>query len=158
MVSLRTILNERASNLNLLVMDNSKLLLLCVTVYDPRMPPNKKGVEDDNFTLNIDLAPTILNAAGIPKPDTYQGRDIADLYLRGRVSPPWRTEFYYEHPVHIHQNTIPASSALVRKNIKYVNWPNFDVSTSAIASICSTCLQRTSNVFVNSYVSFTLPF
>lgn len=102
-------------------------------VYDPRMPPNKRGTTDDSFTLNIDLAPTILGAAQVPKPDTHQGRDISALYLKGgpknndNLSPPWRTEFFYEHPVHIHQNVIPASSALVRKNIKYVRWPNFDV-------------------------------
>lgn len=96
-------------------------------IYDPRMPPSKRGTTNDNFTLNIDLAPTILGAAyDAEKPKQYQGRDISDLYLRPG-SPPWRQEFYYEHPIHINKNVIPASSALVRKDIKYVHWPDWSV-------------------------------
>ena len=83
------------------------------------MPANKRGTKDDSFTLNIDLAPTILGAANAKKPNTYQGRDISDLYLsNNQVLPPWREEFFYEHPIHINQDVIPASSALVRKDIK----------------------------------------
>lgn len=95
-------------------------------VHDPRMPANKRGTTDDSFTLNIDLAPTILGAAKAKRPATYQGRDISDLYLskegdntsNNQLSPPWREEFFYEHPVHINEEVIPASSALVRKDIK----------------------------------------
>ncbi|CAB9517658.1 Extracellular sulfatase SULF-1 [Seminavis robusta] len=97
-------------------------------IYDPRMPTEKQGTTDDSFTLNIDLAPTILGAANIDVPETYQGRDISDLYLPQKsATPPWRTEFFYEHPIHLHQNVIPASSALVRKDIKYIQWPNWGV-------------------------------
>lgn len=64
------------------------------------MPSNKKGIPNDSFTLNIDLAETILGAAGIKADDNImQGRDIADLYLPDRPSTskePWRTEWYYE--------------------------------------------------------------
>lgn len=88
------------------------------------MPAHKRGTTDDSFTLNIDLAPTILGAANAKKPSTYQGRDISELYLsqegegNNPLSPPWREEFFYEHPVHIKEEVIPASSALVRKDIK----------------------------------------
>ena len=37
----------------------------------------------------------------------------------------WRTEFFYEHPMHTHPGYIPASEALVRKDYKYFYWPNF---------------------------------
>ena len=37
----------------------------------------------------------------------------------------WRTEFFYEHPMHSNPNYIPASEALVRKDYKYFYWPNF---------------------------------
>mmetsp|Transcript_18120 Transcript_18120/g.37566 ORF Transcript_18120/g.37566 Transcript_18120/m.37566 type:complete len:585 (+) Transcript_18120:135-1889(+) len=37
----------------------------------------------------------------------------------------WRTEFYYEHPMHSNPQYIPASQALVRKDYKYFYWPNF---------------------------------
>ena len=41
----------------------------------------KHGTTNDNFTFNVDLAPTILNAAGISAPTTMQGRDMSPLYL-----------------------------------------------------------------------------
>ncbi|KAL9191474.1 hypothetical protein ACHAXT_001180 [Thalassiosira profunda] len=37
----------------------------------------------------------------------------------------WRTEFFYEHPMHTNPSYIPASEALVRKDYKYFYWPNF---------------------------------
>eukprot|EP00545_Synedropsis_sp_CCMP1620_P005257 CAMPEP_0119006488 /NCGR_PEP_ID=MMETSP1176-20130426/2318_1 /TAXON_ID=265551 /ORGANISM="Synedropsis recta cf, Strain CCMP1620" /LENGTH=458 /DNA_ID=CAMNT_0006958401 /DNA_START=75 /DNA_END=1448 /DNA_ORIENTATION=+ len=85
-------------------------------IKDPRMPKDKVGTVNDDFTLNIDLASTILAAAGVKQPDVMQGRNIADLYLTS--DPKWRNEFFYEHPVHLSSRIIPASTALVRKNYK----------------------------------------
>jgi arylsulfatase len=31
-----------------------------------------------------------------------------------------------EHPVHLHKEIIPASTALVRKTMKYIDWPGWD--------------------------------
>ena len=93
-------------------------------IYDPRMPLEKRGTIDDSFTLNIDLAETILGAAGVTPPQVMQGRDITDLYLR-RNTAPWRDEFYYEFPEFI-DSGIPASEALVRKKYKYINYPKRD--------------------------------
>lgn len=99
-------------------------------IYDPRMPQEKRGTLDDSFTLNIDLAETILGAADIKPAPTMQGRDISDLYLstdifksrtkQKHVS--WRNEFYYEFPL----DEFPSSNALVRKKWKYIQWPGFD--------------------------------
>eukprot|EP00540_Astrosyne_radiata_P009754 CAMPEP_0116822146 /NCGR_PEP_ID=MMETSP0418-20121206/105_1 /TAXON_ID=1158023 /ORGANISM="Astrosyne radiata, Strain 13vi08-1A" /LENGTH=700 /DNA_ID=CAMNT_0004450225 /DNA_START=51 /DNA_END=2153 /DNA_ORIENTATION=+ len=99
-----------------------------LVIRDPRMPPEKVNTLNDDFTLNIDLATTILGAAQVEPPPggIMQGRDIADLYL-DRKAEPWRTEFFYEHPVHLHTTVIPASSALVRKDYKYMLWPDYQV-------------------------------
>ena len=91
-----------------------------LVIRDPRMPKEKIGTLNDEFTLNIDLATTILGAAGLPQAPTMQGRDIADLYLANEE---WRDEFFYEHPMHVHADVIPESSALVRKDHKYMRWP-----------------------------------
>ena len=56
-------------------------------VSDPRMPKDRRGSTRDDFTLNVDLAPTMLAAAGIAPPPTMQGRDIAPLYLAARRNP-----------------------------------------------------------------------
>lgn len=93
-------------------------------VRDPRMA--KHGGTNDNFTLNVDLAPTILAATGIKAPATMQGRDLAPLYLAAE-KPAWRTEFFYEHATYKSADFIPASEALVRKDWKYMIWPDFGV-------------------------------
>lgn len=94
-------------------------------IHDPRMKKEQAGKTNDDFVLNVDLAPTILNAAGIKAPATMQGTDISPLYLAEKA-PAWRSEFYYEHAIINNKNFIPASQALVRKNEKYIVWPDFD--------------------------------
>jgi len=94
-------------------------------IRDPRMPEHMRGTANHELTLNVDLAPTILNAAGLSRPDEYMGRNMADLYLSNNVT--WRKDFYYEFRTHY--NTIkfmPQSEALVTKDYKYFYWPDFD--------------------------------
>lgn len=95
-------------------------------IRDPRMPKEKHATTNDEFALNVDLAPTMLAAAGIPVPDVMQGEDLAPLYLANEA-PEWRSEFFYEHPTFNRIDFIPASQALVRKDWKYFYWPEHDV-------------------------------
>lgn len=94
-------------------------------VRDPRLPAGKRGTTNDDFVLNADLAPTILTATGSKVPAGMQGVDFAPLYLADR-KPAWRDEFFYEHATIRNKDFIPASEALVRKDVKYVVWPEFD--------------------------------
>ena len=96
-------------------------------VRDPRMAAQKRGSSNDDFTLNVDLAPTILAAAGVAAPPTMQGRDFAPLYLASQKPDwrNWRTEFFYEHATIRNKEFIPASQALVTKEWKYFLWPEF---------------------------------
>jgi arylsulfatase len=93
-------------------------------IRDPRMTPDTIGTLEDAFTLNIDLTTTILGAAGLAPTAQMQGRDIADLYLKPNAKATWRKEFFYEHPGM--GKGIPESSALVRKDFKYMKWPEFN--------------------------------
>ncbi len=90
------------------------------------MAGSKRGQTDDDFTLNVDLAPTILAAAEIEAPATMQGRDISPLYLAAE-KPAWRTEFFYEHATIRNIRFIPSSQALVRKDWKFFCWPDFQL-------------------------------
>jgi len=94
-------------------------------VRDPRMPAAKRGQTNDDFTLNVDLAPTILAAAGLEAPSRMQGTDLAPLYMAAK-RPAWRTEFFYEHATIRSIDFIPSSEALVRKDWKYLYWPDFN--------------------------------
>jgi arylsulfatase len=93
-------------------------------IDDPRMAAGKRGTTDDDFTLNVDLAPTILAAVGVQAPKRMQGRDMSPLYLASE-KPEWRTEFFYEHATLSNKKFIPASEALVRKDWKYFYWPDY---------------------------------
>lgn len=91
-------------------------------IHDPRMAKSKQGKLNDEFTLSVDLAPTVLAAAGVTAPKGMQGSDMAPLYL-AETKPEWRDEFFYEHPTLKNASFIPASEALVRKDWKYFFWP-----------------------------------
>ena len=75
-------------------------------IRDPRMKEESRGTTNDEFTLNIDLAPTILGAAGIPIPEKMMGRDMSQLYLSPE-STDWRDEFFYEHPMVQRKTYVP---------------------------------------------------
>ena len=94
-------------------------------VRDPRLAAARRGRTLDQLALNIDVAPTIVRAADLPLPSVMQGEDVSPLYLRsGR--PVWRDEFFYEHPTVTSKDRIPTSQAVVRRDWKYVEWPEFD--------------------------------
>lgn len=94
-------------------------------IYDPRLSVKNRNAVNGEFVLNIDIAPTILSAAGIPVPEMMQGEDISKLYLSKRQIK-WRKEFYYEHPFVTSEKRIPSSEALVTPSEKYIFWPFYN--------------------------------
>lgn len=95
-----------------------------LVIKDPRIPQSQRGTQNEEFTLNIDLAPTILTAAGVPVPSVMQGRDISVLYQQPEQAN-WRKHFLYEF--WDNNPDIPNSRALVRKGFKYIHWYDHDV-------------------------------
>ena len=96
-------------------------------IRDPRMSNDKIGTINDDFTLSIDLAPTILSAAGLTSPVRMQGRDMSVLYRNEGIQElehsPWRTDFYYEMPkIGYPESQICPNEALVQKDFKFINW------------------------------------
>jgi arylsulfatase A-like enzyme len=61
-----------------------------------RGPGIKAGQVPAQFVGNTDLAPTFLDLAGLPVPDSMQGRSLAPL-LRGESPAGWPTTFYYRY-------------------------------------------------------------
>jgi arylsulfatase A-like enzyme len=56
----------------------------------------KPGTRSDAIGLNVDFAPTFLDAAGLPIPGDMQGRSLVPV-LRGRTPADWRTSMYYRY-------------------------------------------------------------
>ena len=61
-----------------------------------RGPGIKPGVTPEQFVANIDLAPTFLDLAGLPVPESMQGQSLAPL-LRGESPADWRQTVYYRY-------------------------------------------------------------
>lgn len=55
----------------------------------------KPGQANDRMVLNIDVAPTVLELAGLPVPPAMQGRSLVPL-IRGNQAG-WRTDWLYEY-------------------------------------------------------------
>ena len=56
----------------------------------------RRGSRLDAMALNVDFAPTFLDAAGLPVPSSMQGRSLVPL-LRGRTPADWRRSMYYRY-------------------------------------------------------------
>ena len=93
-----------------------------LVVFDPRAGRRRRGVTAGQMALNVDIAPTILELAGLKVPQQMQGRSLAPL-LRGK-KPKWRTDFFYEHL--FEHATIPRTEALRTKRFKYARYIDYN--------------------------------
>ncbi|MGC1422896.1 MAG: sulfatase [Terracidiphilus sp.] len=60
----------------------------------------KAGAKSDEMVLNLDMAPTLLEIAGLPVPAEMQGKSMLPL-AEGHANIPWRKDWlyeYYEYP------------------------------------------------------------
>ncbi len=89
-----------------------------LVVYDPRLPAGARGTRRDQPVLSIDLAPTMLEMAGIAAPPTMQGCSLVPL-IEG-ADPEWRAEFFYEHL--FKHPRIPCSEAVRDPHYKYIRF------------------------------------
>ena len=75
---------------------------------------------EDRFALNIDVAPTFLDLAGVPVPAAMQGASWNPLLADG--DPPWRTDFlheYYEFPA---AHCVRPHRGVRDARWKYIRW------------------------------------
>lgn len=87
-------------------------------VRDPRLPA-RAGTRRSEMTLNIDVCPTILSAAGLGIPESMNGRDLMPL-ARGE-STEWSREWFYEHL--FKHPRVPQSEGIHTGNWKWFEFP-----------------------------------
>ncbi|MEX2561408.1 MAG: sulfatase, partial [Pirellulales bacterium] len=91
-------------------------------VRDPALPAERRGKTSDELVLNLDLAPTIVDLAGLPLPAGTDGASLRPL-LAGEQAD-WRQDFFYEHHFH-YGGRIPRTEGVRTKDWKYITY--FDV-------------------------------
>jgi arylsulfatase A-like enzyme len=110
-------------------------------VYDPRLPASLQGRRIEEMVLTIDIAPTLLELAGVPTPAVMQGHSLKRL-LDGSASD-WRSDWYYEHtytspPVH----PIPKSEGVRSADWKYVRYTEFNPPYEQLFDLKNDALEQ----------------
>lgn len=90
---------------------------------DPRLPVAQRGRTSDAMTINLDIAPTILELAGQRAPPAMQGQSLLPLLADPKRD--FRDAFFYEHlfiysagpPDHIQP-----SEGVRTRDWKYIDW------------------------------------
>ncbi|MGE3819198.1 MAG: sulfatase/phosphatase domain-containing protein [Isosphaeraceae bacterium] len=78
------------------------------------------GATSDAIVNDADFAPTILEMAGVPKPDFMQGRSFAPI-LKGQPPPSdWPTATYYRYWMHLAHHDNPAHYGIRTKEYKLI--------------------------------------
>lgn len=65
-------------------------------IYDPRAPDGQRDRVVSPMALNVDIPATIVDYAGEPVPDLYQGRSLVPI-MNGNTPDDWRDQFFAEH-------------------------------------------------------------
>ena len=87
----------------------------------------KPGTTTDRIVSNIDFAPTLLEAAGVPVPAEVQGKSFVPL-LKGGTPTDWRTSFYYHYYEYPGPHSVAKHYGVVTDRYKLVRFyePEFD--------------------------------
>ena len=91
-------------------------------IRDPRLSASQRGTSREQITLNIDIAPTLLQLAGLPPTARMQGRNLAPIIANPKGA--WRGEFFYEHTYNTAppRLPIPPSEAVRTSQWKYIRY------------------------------------
>ncbi len=77
------------------------------------------GRKESNMVLNVDIAPTLLDLAGVSKPDYMQGESLAPMLqdgnTKGRDS--WLYEYFPDYPM-----PTPGIESVRTQNYKYIQY------------------------------------
>jgi N-acetylglucosamine-6-sulfatase len=98
-------------------------LRIPLLVRYPRLGAAAKGKLIDELALNIDLAPTFLDLAGVKIPAQVQGASWR-LLLEGKATN-WRKSFFYEY-FYERNFAIPTTLAVRTTDAKLIKYPGHD--------------------------------
>ena len=90
-----------------------------LVIFDPRAPKTQRGQALEPMALNIDIAPTLLEYAGVTAPTSMQGRALQPLLRGQRMA--WRSDWFYEH--RFEHEWIPKTEGIRTNDWKYTEYP-----------------------------------
>jgi arylsulfatase A-like enzyme len=114
-------LGERGFNHKWLMYEES--IRVPIIIHDPRVRKALRGTTRDQMVLNIDIAPTILNFAGVAVPKEMDGMSLDPLLGSEKVK--WRAHFFYDHHYFVSTNPnnhIPRTEGVRTERWKYITY------------------------------------
>ncbi len=108
-------------------------------IVDPRQPKSRSGARQSEMALNIDMAPTMLAAAGVAVPQRMQGVDLCPV-VAGETSDV-RKEFFYEH--HFAHPRIPKSEGVRTERWKYMRFTEAEPLYEELYDLAADPLEAT---------------
>lgn len=93
-------------------------------LFDPRAPADARGQTRGELVLNLDIAPTVLDLAGVNIPATMQGRSLVPLVWGKKV--PWREDFFCENNFCIPSQYYPMIEGVRTARWKYVRYTDVE--------------------------------
>lgn len=109
-------------------------------LHDPRLPASLRGQREQAMALNVDIAPTLLELAGVPVPERMQGSSLLPL-VRDRATS-LRSDFYFEHPFE-YQGRIPRSEGVIGGRYKYLRYLDPDPDHEVVFDLEADPLETT---------------
>jgi len=94
-------------------------LRIPLIIFDPRMPTKNSVNTSDKTVLNIDIPATILDLAGVPIPEFYQGKSLLPI-LNNEDNENWRERFLIER--RMEHEKIPKYVGIREERYVYVNY------------------------------------
>ncbi len=91
----------------------------------------KPGMSISQLVMNLDIAPTLLDVAGVAIPNEVQGKSVLPLFTNKKS--PWRNELYYHyyetttHSVSPHFGIKTNPYKLIRFYEKVIGWELYDL-------------------------------
>jgi arylsulfatase A-like enzyme len=87
-----------------------------LVVFDPRADESLRGRRSAEMALNVDLAPTLLELAGVPVPAAMQGQSWVPVLADKAAT--LREDWFYEHL----RSNVPAVEGVRTRALKYVRY------------------------------------
>ena len=110
-------------------------MLIC----PPRGSGPRTGRVVNEFTLNIDVTPTLLDAIGRPIPASCQGKSVWGMVegTTASVRDDFYYEFFFEHP------GIGKSEGVRTRDWKYISWPEQEQHREMLFNLVDDPLEET---------------
>jgi len=88
-----------------------------IVSYPPAIPA---GSRSDALIENIDFPVTLLDYAGVPRPNYMQGRSFRKVLETGQEPVGWKQEVYYQYWMHMAHHDVPGHIAMRTKRYKLI--------------------------------------